>query len=143
MSKKSEWKKKVFLLQVPIYDQDIIVVINGQLKDGISFLEKMKNINKTGEITLAELKKNYMFEKDLVLNSGQARTYASLPHGFIVLLSHQEDFAKTSGVVAHECLHVVYHIMERVGINFFMNESDEAFTYLLGYLVENILKVMY
>lgn len=41
--------------------------------------------------------------------------------------------------LAHECLHATYHIMKNMGI-MLNDNSEEAYSYYLGWLVETILK---
>ena len=53
-----------------------------------------------------------------------------------------DDHARMQSVIAHESLHATHHILNRVGISL-VPESEEAFTYLLGYLVEQINKRIY
>lgn len=44
--------------------------------------------------------------------------------------------------IAHEIFHVVTFIMDRVGIKLKLMVSDEAYAYLIGYLTEQIYKVI-
>lgn len=48
---------------------------------------------------------------------------------------------RTSSVyyVAHECLHVTFHILDVCGVEYDSN-NHEAFTYLHGYIVEQVDK---
>jgi len=42
------------------------------------------------------------------------------------------------GIIAHEVFHAVTLIMDRIGVTFGIGVSDEAYAYLIGYLVEKI-----
>jgi len=48
---------------------------------------------------------------------------------------------RTSSVyyVAHECLHVTFHILDTCGVEY-DSQNHEAFTYLHGYIVEQVDK---
>lgn len=47
-----------------------------------------------------------------------------------------EDF----GVLAHEVFHSVTHIMDMVGMKLKLMVSDEAYSYLVGFITEEIYK---
>lgn len=51
-------------------------------------------------------------------------------------------FYKTADIntIAHECFHMVTLLMDFIGLKFDLNHNDEAYAYLLGYLVEEIYK---
>lgn len=59
-------------------------------------------------------------------------------NGIIELPWHPESAYQVS-VAAHEALHAVFRIADFVGIEYVINGSNEPFTYLLEYLVTNIL----
>lgn len=42
------------------------------------------------------------------------------------------------GYLAHEIFHVVTFILDRVGINFDLEKSDEAYAYLTGYITTEV-----
>ena len=52
------------------------------------------------------------------------------------LREYPESF-KDIGVVSHESLHATYRVMESIGVEHNQG-SEEAFTYLLGYIVEKV-----
>lgn len=47
----------------------------------------------------------------------------------------------TAGTIAHECLHLTFAIMSSKGIKL-GNKSEEAFTYLHGYLVDEVTGII-
>ena len=46
----------------------------------------------------------------------------------------------TPGTIAHECGHAAYAILRQKGIKY-CRKSEEAFTYLLGYLVDQVTTI--
>lgn len=42
---------------------------------------------------------------------------------------------------AHECLHATFHMLDYVGIEYDKDDSGEAHTYLLEYLLKNLLEI--
>lgn len=52
-----------------------------------------------------------------------------------------DDKTYTQGIIAHECFHIVRIVMDYVGIPL-TKESEEAYTYLLGYLVDEVNKLI-
>lgn len=59
-------------------------------------------------------------------------------NGVIELPYHPEN-KEEIGVAAHECLHCVMHTLSYVNIPCIMHESNEAYTYLLEYLLVRVL----
>lgn len=46
----------------------------------------------------------------------------------------------TPGICAHEALHAVTHVMKEAGMGRLNDDNEEAFTYLLQWLVDEIMK---
>lgn len=57
----------------------------------------------------------------------------------IIELSVHPTTKEEIGVAAHECLHCVMHALSYVGIPCLPDSPNEAYTYLLEYLLTNIL----
>jgi len=113
-------KLQVHLLDVEPYNQQCIIVINGQLSDGINYLKTLKDINpKRLEVTLKyyeDNKKELEVEK-FIIGDGSGRLYPSFPFGYFMLISHQESWIQTTGVICHESLHLATYILDHAGIN--------------------------
>lgn len=60
--------------------------------------------------------------------------------GLDLLMGFDKDKLKP-GLVSHECLHATCYIMDYVGIPL-TEHSEEAYTYLLSYLVDEVYKVI-
>lgn len=131
-------KKQIFDFTAHPYKQDIVVVINGDIQDLIKYYEKLGT--KASKNNAQYIKEN--MELDYFDDKTDGAVLPGLPHGLAVLLKHKEGWITTTEVVAHECLHLVHFIMRRVGITL-SQESEEAYTYLQGYLLGQILDKMY
>ena len=44
--------------------------------------------------------------------------------------------------IAHEIFHAVTFIMERVGMEFIVMKSDEAYAYLIGYITKKVYEIL-
>ena len=56
-----------------------------------------------------------------------------------IIISDNSLIQSTPGVIAHECFHITSFILGDKGLH--LNEgSEEAYTYLLGYLVDEVTK---
>lgn len=107
-------KKKI---KIPLYNQFVITVIIG---DNIT--QEIVNITKTP--TDVEFKGVFCYREngtDLIM-------------GFEKNLINQ-------GTIAHECLHATFYILDYVGMSLDAG-SEEAYTYLLGYLVGEVNKLI-
>lgn len=132
-------KKQVFFLPIDPYFQDCIVVINGHVSDAIKLLRKQKSANAKKTITFIDAHiKDY---KDEDIGSG-ARLYTKLPCGYFMLVNHQDSWISTVGKVSHESTHLSQYVLHKAGLQL-CKSSEEAFTYLQEYLLEQILLKMY
>lgn len=61
-------------------------------------------------------------------------------NGTDVFIGFEKDKIKP-GLVAHECLHATCYILDYVGISL-TEESEEAYTYLISYLVNEVYKLV-
>lgn len=60
-------------------------------------------------------------------------------NGIIELPVHPKS-AEEIAITAHEVLHCVMHVLSYVGIPCIPHESNEAYTYLMEYLMERVLE---
>lgn len=60
--------------------------------------------------------------------------------GLDLILGFQKK-GLTQGTISHECLHAVCYIMDYIGMPL-GEQSEEAYTYLLGHLVEEVNKLI-
>lgn len=59
-------------------------------------------------------------------------------NGIIELHYHPKSHEEIS-IAAHECLHATMRILSFIGIPCFENEANEPYTYLLEYILEQVL----
>lgn len=57
----------------------------------------------------------------------------------IIELHYHPKSPEEIGIVAHECLHATMRVLSFIGIPCFENEANEAYTYLLEYILEQVL----
>lgn len=107
-------KKKI---KLPIYNQFTITIIisNNITQEIVNITKQESNINYRG-------------------------VFAYKQNGLDLILGFDSDYI-TQGVIAHECFHATAYILDYVGINL-AGESEEAYSYLLGYLVEEVNKLI-
>lgn len=143
---KSKWgKKQVFVVTADPYKQDIIVVLNGQFSDAVKFLKKLKSDNANENIEhIKKLQKEdkEAYIDDHKLHKGCAVLYTELPWGYVMVLSHSNSWIESVENVAHETMHLTHYIARVVGLTL-CKESEEAYTYLQGHVMKQILHKMY
>ena len=57
----------------------------------------------------------------------------------IIELHYHPKSPKEIAIAAHECLHATIRVLSFIGIPCFENEANEAYTYLLEYLLVKVL----
>jgi len=58
----------------------------------------------------------------------------------IIRLRKLPETSEEYGTLAHEIFHIVTFVMDRVGLQLALGVSDEAYSYLVGYLTTEIYK---
>ncbi len=143
-SNKELWgKKQIFSLKIEPYNKECWVVVNGQYEDFIKHIKKLKNKNEYTQHLITYFEKNSEQFSKIELHTGHARTYFDEDNtGYVVLVSHCNDWRKTVNLTSHEVLHLVTHVLGNAGLN--LNyDTEEAYAYLLAHTTEEILKRMY
>jgi len=109
----------MFKIQLDIYDHEIIVIFDKDIKSGVQRAERHSG--------------KRMKAGDKYFTGIRALTWDALPqHTYIILTD------KDPAVIAHESLHATWFVAERVGLNF--KKDDEAQAYLLQYIMEKIIE---
>lgn len=139
MSKKNP--KQVFLLNLEPYKQNCLVVVNGEFVDAYNALKKYKP-NHNVKAVLDEIENNR--ESYFLINRkpGSAFLYNKLPSGYIMMLYHEDSWIDTVDSVVHESLHLTAHVLRKAGLSL-CEDSEEAYTYLHGYIVTEILRKIF
>lgn len=122
--------KKLFIVDHGTYPFDIIVDIGNSDEVLYEFLQKH---NKIVDEELKELLQNKGNGRAVMLSGGQ--TVLRIRNKL-----KKPDFYST---LAHEVFHCVEFLFDRIGIQYDMEKTGEAFAYQIGYIIENILKECY
>lgn len=118
---------KSFIVRVEIYRTEVLVNI--------------------GDFTVLEKKlKKYLSEEEIkqftdglnVHSQGRSMPIKSM-RCFCLWMKDTPDTIDAIAVMNHEILHIVFMIMAEVGIEYSL-ESEEAYTYLMQFLTNSILK---
>ena len=123
---------KTFGIFVPIYEAMVIVSYNTSQDTLIKALKKDEVCD----------------EKDILMFELAKEEYAPTPKGaitiemgsvFIVDISKHDNIYSLHNAIAHELFHVVHLLLEQKGFKL-TDESQEAYSYLIGYLTEEIYR---
>lgn len=118
-------KKKHCIVNCDLYKQDIVFSIAESDKELLRYLKRYV-IKESSEFTHIPFKEStdgkcISFENGVILV--RIKKYPKYPY----------DFA----VIAHEIFHAVEFTMERVGMTHSVNESSEAYAYMIQFLTEH------
>lgn len=119
-------KKLNFILPLVVYPFDIMIsfgetdqeVISALKKNGINDEEQLKGV------ILKGVGRYCMFDN----NSSLIRLW-TIP-----------EYAADYGTMAHEIFHATCYILDKVGMDLQLKVSDEAYSYLIGYITTEIYK---
>lgn len=129
--KKQANKCKIATIPIILYHKTLIVAIGDFDKDAIAEHIKDKECKKD---FLKSVEKGDISAYDgLVVNIGYGNNVLWVQS----LVNNPDDI----GTLAHEAFHVTYDILKRVGIPL-SNDSEEAYSYLIGYITECVGRVM-
>ena len=128
--------KLVKEIELKPYHHQLIVCINAKEKDIEKFVKKNIKPDFVNEV-MEEIKK-YPLEGDF---AGVVYTeIKSLPQTMILSIPVFNETTDSISFLVHECLHVVAHMFRKIGISL-SEESEEAYTYLLGHIVYQIIEL--
>lgn len=125
--KKKEIQPINFIVQLKVYPFDVMVSI------GESDEQLGVSLDPYGPLPVHEIE-NCRYPSD---NCDGRYVHFSMGAS-LIRIRWLPKTANDYGVLAHEILHAVICILDRVGINLSVGISDEAYTYLTGYLTERI-----
>lgn len=113
---------KTIVISVDIYNRDIVVHI-GELKSLRKYIKKFLSKKVIAEVC------EHLDQCSL------GKTIEIENSGIIVYLPQYTDSAKDRAILTHELFHATYMILKKAGIDC-TDVSDEAYAYLLQFLVE-------
>lgn len=111
------------IIPIDVYGHDIAISI-GQSDDDL-YEEIKENVSKKE------------FKQHMAKQTAIATTH-KLSTGSILI--RFKDNINNHGIVAHEAFHAIVFLFKKIGIQF-CYESEEAYTYALEYLTNEILKI--
>lgn len=111
------------VIPLEVYGHDIAVSIGQTDKD---LYEQIKE-----DISKKDFKKHIVDQK-AIATTHKMRSGA-------ILIRFKDDI-DNPGIVAHEAFHAIVFLFKKIGIQF-CYESEEAYTYALEYLTNQILKI--
>ena len=117
-------------IRIELYKRDITVFIGSH--------EELKEWIKTNDCTETWRDIiNQILESD---DNAEASYWHDAVNGNgIIELHYHPKSPEEIAVAAHECLHATMRVLSFIGIPCFYNEANEPYTYLLEYILEQVL----
>lgn len=110
-------------LSIPIYNHDVLISVD---ETDDELYEQVKHSFKSRD----------EFDSQWInFETANARTILHDIDGYCIIRFKKEPLKHST--IAHEAFHATYFILDRVGIEL-SGDSEEAFAYLLAYIVDNI-----
>lgn len=121
---------KYKIINIDIFKRDITVFIGShdEFKEWIASYKV--------PTSWKQLVENILESEDIALAS---YWYNSINGNGIIELPFHPKTKEEIGVAAHEALHAVMHMLSYVGIPIIENNANESYTYLLEYILIDIL----
>lgn len=120
-------KSQHFVIPLHVYPFEIIFSMNES--DEVLF----KKLEKHGHFTEEDL------ENIKLRGAGRCIAMSGLNLAIIRIEAFPQKYY-TAGTISHEVLHAVIYILNACGLKLERGVSDEAFTYLMGYITSEIYK---
>lgn len=113
-------KDKIHTFKIPIYECNVVVAFSDNFrKTGKKFKQKLRS--------------------EANDNSGLAFKMNQFCTEYMILIRHK--YKRDLGVISHEALHITNYILGDRGVKVTLY-NDEAQTYLLGYIMNKINKIL-
>ncbi len=123
-------KPKHFILDTAMFKQDILVCINKYSKD-VNKILKHYNIRLLDKEQMEWIDEKTPGTAVMLINS-------SCNHKIVCLFPR--DKAELITLFDHEKIHVLHHIMDKIGMGKLNSDTEEAFAYTSEYLMSQFLK---
>lgn len=120
---------KNFIIRNKVYPFDIMISVDETDVALLSRLEKHGIADKS-EFNKLCLMGDTVFGRTVMFKGNQT----------LIRLRGNTPGERTHGVIAHEAFHATAYIMNRIGMKFKIGVSDEAYTYLMEYIINEIYK---
>jgi hypothetical protein len=130
---------KVFIMDIPIYNQDVIVVLGGDMIHAKKYFLKKSTKNRIINKEIYNNLLDYMskcIKEDNIKDTTEGRLHIDVPRGYIMLIKNVNI-----SVIAHEATHLTQYILENASID--PDKSigyKETFAYLNGYIIGELYR---
>jgi len=125
--KKAKPTSMNFIVPLVVYPFDVLVTF-GQTNEQVEKLLKSKGITADDDIELAMLRESTV--------RGRACMFSN--NASLIRLTKIPVIPADFAHLQHEIFHVVHFIMDRVGMKYVTEISDEAYAYLIQHLTKEI-----
>ena len=119
-------KKTFDVIPLVIYPFDVVISINQSDKQFLKSMDGQDMTDSEGLFNLPET---------------TAARCVMIPSNLTVIRFKIGDEIRHDHI-AHEIFHAVTFIMERVGMEFIVMKSDEAYAYLIGYITKKVYEIL-
>lgn len=116
-------KKLNFIIPLVVYPFDVMISF-GQTDEELKKVIESKNVKWS----------------DNMKCKGKGLFYMTKDNQSLIRLWNYPVTNEDYGTMQHEIFHCVTHVLDRVGMKFKLYTSDEAYSYLIGYITTEILK---
>jgi len=79
---------------------------------------------------------------EMIIDDNDAITWTTPRSEGVIVVKREQSGAALIGTLAHEVFHVVHSMLQERAVKLRDNDSNEAHAYLIGYLMEEIVKVI-
>jgi hypothetical protein len=118
-------KKLNFIIPLIIYPFDVMV-----------------SLGQSDKALKADLLKYDIEWDDNIKCVGKGRFVLFFTNQSLIRLSIYPKTFEDYGALQHEVFHCVTMVLDRIGMKFIPRKSDEAYSYLIGYLTTEIYKII-
>ena len=115
-----------FIIPLVVYPFEVMISIG---EDGNQLEKRLKKYNISDD-DLSSL--------DIVGNTVMGRTVMFSTNQTVIKIPRVPITPMEWGNLQHEIFHAVTFVMDRIGMKLRIEESDEAYAYLIGYLTQKI-----
>ncbi len=125
---KTKVKKLNFIIPLVVYPFDVMVSF-GQTNDEVEVLFEKYNLT-AEDVSIATITSNTVRGRTVMFSTNQT----------LIRIVEYPVTPLDYGNLQHEIFHAVTFIMDRIGMKLVVEESDEAYAYLIGYISTEIYK---
>lgn len=118
-----------FIVPLVVYPFDVMVSVNQDNDQLGKVLDTMSSLTEE-DIRACGYSSQYSAGKAVMFSTNAS----------IIRLRKLPETSEEYGTLAHEIFHIVTFVMDRIGMKLAIEVSDEAYSYLIGYLTTEIYK---